>query len=304
MRNLPRGLTLLAWENISHWGKVIASRKTFLEESVRILAMRRLSILVVRWGVGVLFFVNGVSNLLRFPISAVLAILLGLYMIPLVEHHIFRVIKKKPSKWMKLVIAGFLFAAFNLSLPQTPVEQMSPLATPTPESVATISASPASSASALPSPSVLGTASPSTGFYPVIRVVDGDTFKVGINGVTETVRIVGVNTPETVDPRQPVECFGKEASAKAKEILNGQNVRFEKDTTQQDRDRYNRLLRFVFLENGTDVGLKLIQEGYAQESLYSDKPHVYREQYLAAQQEARQNKRGLWADDACVKTGE
>ncbi len=134
--------------------------------------------------------------------------------------------------------------------------------------------------------------------YPVTTVVDGDTIKVEINGKIETVRIVGINTPETVDPRRPIECFGAQASQKLRELLIGKKVSLQTDITQSDRDRYGRLLRFIFLES-EDVGLKMLREGFAVESLYSSTPHKYRVLYLQAQKEAQESKKGLWAENAC-----
>lgn len=145
---------------------------------------------------------------------------------------------------------------------------------------------------------VLG-ASSSAELYQVVSVTDGDTLKVTINSKTETVRVIGINTPETVDPRKPVECFGKQASDRAKQILTGQKVSLEADPSQSDRDRYGRLLRYIFLENGTDYGLAMIKDGYAQEYTYQT-PHKYQLQYRMAQQEAQQAQRGLWAEDACA----
>ncbi len=142
---------------------------------------------------------------------------------------------------------------------------------------------------------------PSTGTYSVVSVTDGDTFKVSIEGKTETVRIVGMNTPETVDPRKAPECFGQEASARLKSVLIGKSVVLEIDPTQSDRDRYGRLLRFAFLD-GKDIGLQMIREGYAHESLYSSTPHRYRDAYVQAQKTAEAEKVGLWADDACAAT--
>ncbi len=135
--------------------------------------------------------------------------------------------------------------------------------------------------------------------FLVTKVVDGDTIKVLLGGKTETVRIVGINTPETVDPRKPVECFGAEASAKMKELVENQTVHLETDATQSDRDRYGRLLRFVFLPDGTDVGLVMIREGFAQESLYSTTPHKYRQTYVDAQKQAANESRGMWNAEAC-----
>lgn len=132
----------------------------------------------------------------------------------------------------------------------------------------------------------------------VVKVVDGDTLTVEINGINETIRIIGINTPETVDPRKPVECFGQEASAKAKELLDGQTVHLEADATQGERDKYNRLLRYVFLSDDSDFGKRMISEGYAYEYTYSTQ-YKYQQDYKTAQTEAQAAKRGLWADGAC-----
>lgn len=132
----------------------------------------------------------------------------------------------------------------------------------------------------------------------VVSVVDGDTVKVDIAGVRETLRIIGINTPETVDPRKPVECFGREASAMAKDLLSNQTIELEADATQGERDKYGRLLRYVFLPDGSDFGKTMISSGLAHEYTYS-KPYVYQQEYQAAQADAEANERGLWADGAC-----
>jgi micrococcal nuclease len=134
--------------------------------------------------------------------------------------------------------------------------------------------------------------------YPVVRVVDGDTIAVRVDNKTEVVRMIGVNTPEVVDPRQKVECFGKEASAKTKEWLVGKKVRLEADATQGDRDKYGRELRYVWQEDGVLVNQELIAQGYGFEYTYS-LPYRYREDFLKVQKEAQLNKRGLWAEGAC-----
>ncbi len=132
----------------------------------------------------------------------------------------------------------------------------------------------------------------------VIKVVDGDTVTVETNGVRETIRIIGINTPETVDPRKPVECFGQEASARAHELLDNQTVTLEADATQGERDKYDRLLRYVFLSNGSDFGKQMISEGYAYEYTYST-PYKYQQDYKTSQSDAESAKRGLWANGAC-----
>lgn len=134
--------------------------------------------------------------------------------------------------------------------------------------------------------------------YKVLHVVDGDTLSVEIDGKKEVLRLIGINTPETVDPRRPVECFGTEASKKAKEILSGKMVMLEKDETQGELDRYNRLLRYVYLEDGTSFNKLMIEEGYAYEYTYNT-PYRYQTEFKAAQQLAEKEKRGLWAPDTC-----
>lgn len=135
--------------------------------------------------------------------------------------------------------------------------------------------------------------------FKVSKVVDGDTLAVEINGQEETLRLIGINTPETVDPRKPVECFGKEASNKAKEILSDKVVKLEEDPTQGNTDKYNRLLRYVYLEDGTNFNKLMIEEGYAYEYTYNT-PYKYQSDFKLAQQKAEKEKRGLWADDACA----
>lgn len=136
--------------------------------------------------------------------------------------------------------------------------------------------------------------------YKIIRVIDGDTIIVEINSRKEKIRLLGINTPESVDPRRPVECFGIEASDKAKEILAGGNVRLETDSTASEKDKYGRLLRYVFLEDGTNFNRMMISEGYAYEYTY-DLPYKYQSEFKQAEKEARENKKGLWADGVCEK---
>src|SRR5688500_6399309 len=99
----------------------------------------------------------------------------------------------------------------------------------------------------------------------VVKVVDGDTIDISLNGQTSRVRLIGMNTPETVDPRRSVQCFGTEASNRLKQLLQGQTVFVESDPTQDTRDRFGRLLYFVWLSDGRLVNLMMIAEGYANE---------------------------------------
>lgn len=130
----------------------------------------------------------------------------------------------------------------------------------------------------------------------VSRIVDGDTVKVFIEGEEETIRVIGINTPETVDPRKSVECFGQEASNALKEMLDtGEIVRLTADATQDDRDKYGRLLRYITDDGGQDVGLGLISQGYAYEYTY-DVPYERQDAYKEAENAAQAGELGLWGD--------
>ena len=142
---------------------------------------------------------------------------------------------------------------------------------------------------------------PKPGYYRVLKVIDGDTLAIEMSGKSETLRLIGINTPETVDPRKPVECFGKEASDKAKKLLTGQDIKVEKDPTQDERDKYNRLLVYVYKEDGLFFNKYMVEEGYAYEYTYN-LPYEYQTEFKAAQVVAEQKKIGLWADGICNKT--
>ena len=134
--------------------------------------------------------------------------------------------------------------------------------------------------------------------YKVLRVVDGDTIVIEKDGKSESVRMIGVDTPEINDSRTGVQCFAKEASEKTKSLVTGKNVRLEMDTSQGERDKYKRLLGYVFIENGTFLNLALIKGGYAHEYTY-DGAYKYQKEFKAAQVEAKEAEAGLWSPDAC-----
>lgn len=137
-------------------------------------------------------------------------------------------------------------------------------------------------------------------FFRVIRVVDGDTIIMEMNDKKETIRLIGLDTPEIVDQRKPVACFGKEASEEAKRILNGKSVYLETDPSQEVRDKYHRLLAYVFLKDGTNFNELMIKNGYGYEYTY-DVPYTHQKEFKDAEKYARENKRGLWADNMCNK---
>jgi len=134
--------------------------------------------------------------------------------------------------------------------------------------------------------------------YKVLKVVDGDTLDIDYDGVIERVRLIGINSPESVDPRRPVECYGKEASDYAKDILEGEQVKIEFDNSQQRRDQYDRLLAYVYLDDGQMANRKMIADGYAYEYTYNT-PYKYQSEFKSLQAIAKNLHRGLWAEDTC-----
>ena len=146
----------------------------------------------------------------------------------------------------------------------------------------------------------LATTTPNTVgiYYDVTKVTDGDTIHISMNGKDEVVRLIGINTPETVDPRRTVECFGKEASSRMKEVAEGKIVKLEYDESQSTRDTYGRLLAYVYLEDGQMINRKMVAEGYAYEYTYM-MPYRYQKDFRDLQRLAQTSKRGLWAEDTC-----
>lgn len=126
--------------------------------------------------------------------------------------------------------------------------------------------------------------------HSVERVVDGDTVIIKNIG---RVRLLGVDTPETVHPKKAVQHFGHEASAFTKGLLDGKKVRLEYDGFQK-KDRYGRTLAYLFLEDGTFVNAEIIKQGFGH--AYTRFPFERLEEFRQLEREAREAKRGLWAD--------
>lgn len=125
--------------------------------------------------------------------------------------------------------------------------------------------------------------------FKCTRVVDGDTI---ILSTKERVRLIGVDTPETKHPSKPVEYFGKEASSFTRSMVEGKNVRLEYD--QQRRDKYGRLLAYAYLMDGTFLNAEIIKQGYG--NAFTRFPFKYMAEFRQYEKEAREAKRGLWAD--------
>lgn len=175
-----------------------------------------------------------------------------------------------------IIVSGFIFLWFGLAS-----KTSSPSPLPTPQMVESTPIATSSGVIGIEGERDL-----------VTKVVDGDTIDLESG---QTVRLVGIDTPETVDPRRPVGCFGKEASNETKSLLTGKQVILQKDIS--DKDKYGRILRYVYLplDNGTILFVNdyLVREGFAK--VYTYPPDVkFNEQFRQAEIEARENKRGLW----------
>ena len=132
-----------------------------------------------------------------------------------------------------------------------------------------------------------------TKLYPVSDVVDGDTFKTRIDGREITVRLLGINTPETVDPRKPVECFGPEASAEAKSLLVGREVRLAFNPNRERTDKYGRYLLYVYRDDDMFINENLIADGFAREYTVG-KPYQFQAKFRTDEKAAQAAGKGLW----------
>jgi len=164
-------------------------------------------------------------------------------------------------------------------------------------------ASPLQTTDVQPSPTPGGVQAPSLPASGLKRatvtgIVDGDTIEATIDKRRVRIRLLGVDAPESVHPSRPVECFGREASRFLKDLLSKQTVLLESDASQGDRDRYNRLLRFVWLPDGRLANYEIIAQGYGFEYTFNQ-PYRYQDQFKAAQRAAREAQVGLWSPNAC-----
>lgn len=135
------------------------------------------------------------------------------------------------------------------------------------------------------------------GLVNVERVIDGDTFIYNLNGQKKTVRLLGVDAPETVDPRKQVECFGMEASKISKSLLEGKEVKLEVDSSANNTDKYNRELRYVYLPDGVMLNRYLVGNGYAFATPQYE--FVLKQEFVNLEKEAKINSKGLWNNSLC-----
>ncbi|MCH7835536.1 MAG: thermonuclease family protein [Chloroflexi bacterium] len=199
-----------------------------------------------------------------------------------------------------LLVVGLLLLAAACS--QT--GDAPPPATPTAVASRTVTATAAATTAPADTPGTLLSRPTPAGLEDalVIRVIDGDTIDVLIGGREFRVRYIGIDTPETVDPRRPVECFGREASERNRRLVEGKTVGLERDVSETDR--FGRLLRYVWMDPSTGSGqalmvnARLLEEGYAAATAFP--PDIrYAELFSALETQARAQGRGLWGP-ACA----
>lgn len=130
--------------------------------------------------------------------------------------------------------------------------------------------------------------------FPVTKVVDGDTLEVQTPIGLEKVRLIGIDTPETKKPGVAEQCYGAEATTRLKELVENKSVILEADTTQDDKDRYGRLLRYVRTDEDF-VNLRMVEGGFAREYTYQ-KQYIYQKLFKDSQIEAQRFYKGLWGE--------
>ncbi|MDB5238730.1 MAG: Micrococcal nuclease [Candidatus Parcubacteria bacterium] len=130
--------------------------------------------------------------------------------------------------------------------------------------------------------------------YAVSHVVDGDTVRVKVDSREIIVRLLGINTPETVDPRKPVQCFGTEASNETKLLLDGHQIRLSANPNREKTDRYGRYLLYAYRDDGLFLNEYLVREGFAREYTVGN-AYSFQKDFRQAENEAKEEKRGLWS---------
>lgn len=136
------------------------------------------------------------------------------------------------------------------------------------------------------------------GPFRVDRVVDGDTVRVLIERNSVRVRLIGLDTPETSHPQWPVQCFGQEATERARQLVSGKDVFLEYDATQGRQDRFGRELAYVWFDGDRMLNYEMVRDGFGHEYTFSG-PYRYQELFREAQLEAEANDRGLWHPSTC-----
>lgn len=138
--------------------------------------------------------------------------------------------------------------------------------------------------------------------YKIVRIIDGDTVVALIDGKETKIRLIGVDTPETVHPKKSVETYGKEASQFTRNLLQGESVYLEYEPGAYRRDKYGRLLAYLYrAPDGLFVNLEIIRQGYGH--AYTKYPFGKMELFRFYEKKARESNKGLWVEPKAYKLG-
>ncbi|KRE49514.1 hypothetical protein ASG92_26545 [Arthrobacter sp. Soil736] len=250
--------------------------------------------IIVVLAIIIVAFYGGPGGALVFLAAA--TALAGLYILATGQRPWARMLHGRKLGAVMLVASLVLFIAGTLSLARTDV------ADPSAASHGNQGFNPADDGPVACSPECqlhatrpIGTDGP----YPVLSVTDGDTIRVSVDGRSTRIRLIGIDTPEVTDPRKPVQCFGREASRRAHELMDGTQVWLEYDPSQGRRDRYGRTLAYVWLNENMLVNQQMVSEGFAHEYTYDDS-YKYRDTFRHAEQAAQTAELGLWNPATCA----
>lgn len=137
-------------------------------------------------------------------------------------------------------------------------------------------------------------------FYNVVHIVDGDTIDIIINGSKVRLRLLGINSPESVASNRPDECFGTEASNNIKKLLENRKVYIEYDPLKKDKaDVYGRELVYVYRDDGLFINKEMIKTGSAHEYTYQGEKYTYQNDFKKYEGLAKSQKIGLWSSSTC-----
>lgn len=183
-------------------------------------------------------------------------------------------LKRHTLKTIIVAVLAGLLAYLNLPIPKDSVEDVVDAV------LDTVASEPAATAA--------------RGSYQVRKVIDGDTFIASKEGETVTVRVLGIDTPETELSPAGVECFGGEATARAKALLTNATVVLQTDATQDEYDKYDRLLAYVEVDSRFDLGASLLADGFAKEYTYKQQAYQNQREYKDLESTAKRAEKGLW----------
>lgn len=257
---------------------------------------------IAAWIVGVLYALIGLLALGESPVGGIFLLTAGALLMPPSAVWIERKANIVMSRWSRafVYVVGFILIG-GVTSNSAATERHTNLPPPPPAAQAEMVASSASM-QAHSEEAALQESYSSMPTNPddalVLDAIDGDTLRIRLaNGAVDKVRIIGIDTPETVDPRKPVQCFGTEASARMASLTRGKTVTLVRNPAE-DRDVYQRLLRYIDLD-GADIGARMIADGYA--FSYKAYPHPRLAEYNALENSARAASKGLWG--TCPASG-